>query len=216
MNAADIIILAILALSVLFGLMRGFVAEVLSLACWIAAFAVAWLFGDAVAGWYEPWLREPFARIIAGYLTCFVGVLVVGAILGWILRRLIRSSGLSGADRLLGMLFGLARGVLLVLVIVAVLNFTPLAGAGWWDRSMLLPGFQQCAGWLSAHLPADASRYVQNGERALRSGRQALSALPVAPISVSRLAAPAVDESAHNGRPNAKSSPHHQDGDVGQ
>src|SRR5690348_3573292 len=167
MNPADIVILSVLALSVLIGLWRGFVAEVLSLACWIAAFWVAWMFGDAVAAWYGQWLHEPAARIVAGYLTCFAGVLVAGALLGWVLRKLIQGSGLSGTDRMLGMLFGFARGALLVVVIVAVLEFTPATGASWWRQSALLPEFAQGAGWLSARLPPDANRYVQSGEQAL-------------------------------------------------
>lgn len=214
MNPADIVILAVLALSVLFGLWRGFVAEVLSLVCWIAAFWVAWMFGDAVAAWYGQWLHQPAARIIAGYLTCFLGVLVAGALLGWVLRKLIQSSGLSGADRMLGMLFGLVRGVLLVIVIVLVLDFTPLAGAAWWQRSQLIPGFSEGASWLSAHLPDEASRAMQNGEQVFKAGRQALPKLPDVPISVPHLALP--DAVPHSDARNAKQAAHRADGDVGQ
>ena len=216
MNPADIIILAVLAISVLFGLWRGFVAEVLSLVCWIAAFWVAWMFCGTVAAWYGQWLQHPAARVIAGYLTCFLGVLIVGALLGWLLRKLIQGSGLSGMDRLLGMLFGFARGVLLVIAIVLVLDFTPLAGAAWWQHSQLLPGFSQGAGWLSAHLPAEASHYVQNGEQVLKAGQQALPKLPDVPISVPHLALPDAGAPAHTDAPNAKRAAHRQDGDVGQ
>jgi membrane protein required for colicin V production len=216
MNPADIIVLAVLALSVLIGLWRGFVAEVLSLVCWIAAFWVAWMFGDAVAAWYGQWLQHPAARVIAGYLTCFLGVLVAGALVGWLLRKLIQGSGLSGTDRVLGMLFGLVRGVLLVVVIVLVMELTPLAGAAWWQQSQLLPGFAQGAGWVSAHLPPEAARYVQSGEQALKAGRQALPKLPDVPISVPHPALPDAAAPARNAAPNAKQAPHRQDGDVGE
>lgn len=216
MSPADIAILAVLGVSVLFGLWRGFVAEVLSLACWIAAFWVAWMFGDAVAAWYGQWLQHPAARIIAGYLTCFLGVLIVGALVGWILRKLIQGSGLSGMDRLLGMLFGFARGVLLVIAVVLVLEFTPAPGAAWWRHSQLLPGFAQGAGWVSAQLPPQASRYVRSGEQALEAGRQALPKLPDVPISVPHLALPDAVAPARKTAPNAKQAPHQQDGDVGQ
>ncbi|HEX6612447.1 MAG TPA: CvpA family protein, partial [Rhodanobacteraceae bacterium] len=204
MNPADIVILAILLLSVLFGLWRGFVAEVLSLVCWIAAFWVAWMFGDAVAAWYGLWLHHPAARVIAGYLTCFLGVLVAGALIGWVLRKLIQASGLSGADRMLGMLFGLVRGVLLVVVIVLVLEFTPVPGAEWWRHSQLLPEFSQGASWLSAQLPPEASRVMQSGEQVLRAGQQALPKLPDVPISVPDLALPDANASTRTGAPNAK------------
>lgn len=214
MSPADIAILAVLGLSVLFGLWRGFVAEILSLACWIAAFWVAWMFGDAVAAWYGQWLQHPAARIIAGYLTCFLGVLIIGALLGWILRKLIQGSGLSGMDRMLGMLFGLARGVLLVIAVVLVLEFTPAPGAAWWQHSQLLPGFSEGAGWLSAQLPPEAGRAMQSGEQLLKAGQQALPKLPDGPISVPHLAMP--DGTVRVGAPNAKQAPHHRDGDVGQ
>jgi membrane protein required for colicin V production len=216
MNPADIVILAVLLLSVLFGLWRGLVAEVLSLVCWIAAFWVAWMFGDAMSAWYGQWLQHPAARTIAGYLTCFLGVLVAGALVGWILRKLIQGSGLSGMDRLLGMLFGFARGVLLVLAVVLVLEFTPAPGAGWWRHSLLLPGFAQGAGWVSTQLPPEAARYAQSGEQVLEAGRQALPKLPDVPISVPHAALPDAAAPVRNASPNAKLTPHRQDGDVGQ
>src|SRR5690242_2732700 len=126
MNTADILILAVLALSMLFGLLRGFVSTVLSLSCWIAAFWVAWAFGAEVALFYGGFFGEPAARLVAGYLTCFIGVLVVGGVVGWLVRKLLDRGGLRGGDRLLGLLFGLARGLVLVTFAVLVLGFTAL------------------------------------------------------------------------------------------
>ncbi|MEO6968964.1 MAG: CvpA family protein [Rhodanobacteraceae bacterium] len=176
MNGADFVILSVLALSVLFGLWRGLVAEVLALICWIAAFWVAWAFGETVASWYGRWLHEPAARAVAGYLTCFLGVLIIGALLGWGLRVLMRGSGLSGSDRTLGMIFGLARGVLLVTAAVLVLGFTVAPREPWWKQSQLMPGFEQSAGWLSQHLPAEVTQYLKLDARAL-------PVVPRAPIS---------------------------------
>lgn len=191
MNAADIAILAVLALSTLFGLMRGFVSEVLSLVCWIAAFWVAWAFGDQVAQFYGSWLHEPAARIVAGYATCFVAVLIVGALVGWILRKLLNVSGLRGGDRVLGMLFGLARGLLLVTFVVLMLGFTAAPReAAWWRQSTLLPAFANGAGWLARQLPPEVNRYLE-------TGRQALPALSDVPISaVQRAAQQMVDPAA--------------------
>lgn len=196
MNAADILILAVLALSTLFGLLRGFVSEVLSLVCWVAAFWVSWAFGARVADFYIGVLHEPAARIIAGYVTCFVGILIIGAVIGFVARRLLVVGGLRGGDRLLGMLFGLARGWLLVTFVVLMLGFTPLPreSAGW-RQSWLLPTFEAGAGWLADALPADVTRYLQAGGRAL-------PALPDVPISDLRKLAPA----ASGGRPAAASS----------
>lgn len=179
MNAADIAILAVLALSTLFGLMRGFVSEVLSLVCWIAAFWVAWAFGDQIAQFYGSWLHEPAARIVAGYATCFVAVLIVGALVGWILRKLLNVSGLRGGDRVLGMLFGLARGLLLVTFVVLMLGFTAAPReAAWWRQSTLLPAFANGAGWLARQLPPEVNRYLETGRRAL----PALSDVPISAV----------------------------------
>lgn len=168
MTIADIVILSVLALSMLFGLLRGFVREVLSLVCWIAAFWVAWAWGHTVAGWYAAVLHEPAARLLAGYVSCFVGVLIAGAIVGWILRRLVRGGGLAAGDSVLGMLFGLARGVLLVTFVVLMLSFTALpAQAAWWQRSLLLPTFTDGAHLLAAELPPDVTHYMELGGRSL-------------------------------------------------
>jgi membrane protein required for colicin V production len=212
-DTADIVILAVLAFSVLFGLIRGFVAEVLSLVCWIAAFWIAWLFGDAVAEWYGQWLHEPAARIVAGYLTCFLGVVALGALVGWLIRKLISVSGLSGGDRLLGMLFGFARGVLLVLIAVWALAFTSAPHEPWWRGSQLLPLFAQGTGWVSQHLPPDVAQYVQSGARTLPE-------LPRVPISVPRLDLPAgvlpAASSTARAATEARRDRHHGNGGVGQ
>jgi membrane protein required for colicin V production len=216
MNNADYIILAVLALSAFLGLWRGFVTEVLSLVCWVAAFWVAWMFGNAVAQWYGQWLHQPPAQAIAGYLTCFLAVLIVGALLGWVLRKLIRASALSSTDRMLGTAFGLARGVLLVSLTVLILAFTPARDEPWWHRSTLLPSFARTADWFSGHLPEQAVHFMRSGEQALRADGQALSKLPSAPISVPHLALPDVRTPARNDAPNAKQAPPRRDGDVGQ
>ena len=218
MNIADYVILAILALSVLLGLMRGFVAEVISLACWIAAFWVAWLFGHAVADWYARWLHEEIARIVAGYMTCFLGVLMLGAIVGWIMRKLVQGGGLSGGDRLLGMLFGFARGALVVVVAVWMLAFTPASAEPWWRRSTLLPQFAQGAGWLSDHMPADVAQYMRNGVQVLHQGAQALPKLPDVPTSVPRIGLPALPASSSSTAraPDPARGRGHASGNVGQ
>lgn len=183
MNAVDLLILAVLALSMLFGLLRGFVSEVVALASWVAAFWVAWAFGDQVAPWYAGWLREPAARLAAGYVTCFLGVLIVGAALGWVLQKMVRTGGLSGGDRLLGMVFGFARGLLLIVAVVLVLGFTAVPRkSAWWRQSLLLPAFTSGADWIAQRLPANVAHYLELGGKSLRK-------LPETPISAVRHAA---------------------------
>ncbi|HJP98465.1 MAG TPA: CvpA family protein, partial [Rhodanobacteraceae bacterium] len=206
MNAADILILAVLALSMLFGLLRGFVSTVLSLLCWIAAFWIAWAFGAEVAEFYGGFLAEPAARLIAGYLTCFIGVLIVGALIGWLVRKLMDRGGLRGADRFLGLLLGLARGLLLVTCAVLILGFTALPReANWWRQSLLLPSFENGAVWFAARLPPGVTQYLEIGGKSL-------PALSKAPISA--VQHPAAEPASSNAIRAPGHGPVH--GDVGQ
>jgi membrane protein required for colicin V production len=159
-NWADYVILAVLFISVLIGLARGLISEVLSLVIWVAAFWVAWLFGPAVARYFEGSVTLPTARIAIGYGLCFITVLLVGAVFRFLISRLVSGTGLGGVDRLLGMLFGLARGVLIVSGVVFLLSFTPLPNEPMWRESAMLPQFAAPAAWLGQQVPANVREYM--------------------------------------------------------
>ena len=164
MNGTDWVILAILGLSILIGLWRGLIAELLSLVIWIAAFWVAAAFGPAVAAQFEHVITVPIARIGLGYALCFIAVLMVGALLRLVTRRLIWSTGLSGIDRLFGMLFGFVRGVLLVTLLVFLVGLTLFTREPWWQQSALLPQFQGLAAWLGQNIPANVRDHLHPAE----------------------------------------------------
>jgi membrane protein required for colicin V production len=159
MSWVDYCIIAVLGLSVAMGLLRGFIGEVLALACWVIAFWIAWVFGPRLAESLTA-IDVPSARLLLGYGICFLAVLIAGAIVTYLIRKLVTSSGLSGSDRLLGMVFGLVRGFLLVTLLVLVLGFTPLARDPWWQKSRMLPTFQRTAAWISAQLPPEVTKYL--------------------------------------------------------
>lgn len=183
MNWTDELILAVLLLSVLVGLWRGLVSEIMALGIWMVATWLAWHYGPMVAARLPASVDLPSARIISGYLLCFIAVLVAGALLRFVLDRLIESTGLAGTDRLLGMVFGLVRGVLLVTLTVFLLGFTAFARDPWWQQSQLLPRFESVAARLSSQLPADIYQQL-NPARLLRHW-------PAAPTSVpARMPAP--------------------------
>ncbi|MFI4958490.1 MAG: CvpA family protein [Lysobacterales bacterium] len=161
MNWTDCIILGVLALSVLIGLFRGLIAEVLSLVIWIAAFWVTWAFGPVVSAHLEHTISMPSLRYSIGYGLCFVVVLILGALVRFLVRRLIWSAGLSGIDRLFGMVFGFARGILIVTLLVFLVGLTAFTRDSWWQKSVLLPQFQQAAAWLGQNMPADVSASVR-------------------------------------------------------
>jgi membrane protein required for colicin V production len=166
-NATDWVIVAILGLSVLIGLFRGLIAELLSLATWIAAFWVASVYGPVVATHLEHVISLPMARIGAGYVICFVAVLIVGALLRFMIRRLLWSTGLSGVDRLFGMVFGFVRGVLLVSLLVFLLGLTGFTREDWWRQSILLPQFQGIVAWLGQNMPASVTDHLRHPEAML-------------------------------------------------
>ncbi len=161
MNFADYIILAVLGLSVLMGLWRGFVGEVLALICWVLAFWAAWTLGPVLAEHFSTSILTPSVRMLLAYVLCFVAILVLGAILAFVMRKLIAGSGLSGSDRLLGMVFGLLRGAALVTLLVFLVGFTPFSRDSWWHDSQLLPGFTGAADWLGERVPAEVARYLE-------------------------------------------------------
>jgi membrane protein required for colicin V production len=158
-NWADYCIIAALGLSVLMGLWRGFIGEAIALACWVLAFWVAWTFGAQLATQFTA-ITLPSARLVLGYAICFVGVLIAGALVGFLMRKLIAGSGLSGSDRMLGMVFGLIRGLAIVTIAVLILKFTPLPQDPWWKESKLLPTFENAARWLSTKLPPEVTHYL--------------------------------------------------------
>lgn len=185
MNWFDYAIIATLALSVLVGLWRGFVGEVLALVCWVLAFWVAWMFGPVLAEQFAASISVPSVRVMLGYVVSFIAVLIAGAIVGYLMRKLVNGSGLSGTDRLLGMVFGLVRGFALVVLVVVLMKFTPVIRDDWWQTSRMLPTFERSASWMTTLLPETVARYLE----------PATAAIPAAAASMIQQPAPVAQDS---------------------
>lgn len=160
MSWIDCVVLGVLFISALIGLVRGLISEVLSLVIWVVAFWVAWTFGPVLAHELEGKVSLPTARIAIGYGVCFMGVLLLGGVVRFILSRLVASTGLGGPDRLLGMIFGLVRGVLIISLVVFMLGFTPVPNEALWRESAMLPQFAAPAAWLGQQVPANVRDYM--------------------------------------------------------
>lgn len=159
----DWAIVAIIGVSALISIKRGFVKEALSLVVWIVAGVVAWLFGGAVAQHLSAFIDIPSARVIAACALLFVATLLVGGLVSFLIGELIRVTGLSGTDRFLGMFFGAARGALLVVVLVGLLSLAPVQQDVWWQQSTLLPHFLMVADWSKGLILGLAGRWLTGG-----------------------------------------------------
>lgn len=146
-NWVDLVILGIVVISSLISLSRGFVKEALSLVIWIFAGVVAWMFGGSLAHHLQAYIDIPSVRTIAACALLFVVTLLVGGLINFLLAQLIRATGLTGTDRLLGMVFGAARGLFLVVILVGLLSLAPVEQDAWWQQSTLVPHFLLIADW---------------------------------------------------------------------
>ena len=162
MSWLDYAILAVLAVSVAWGIWRGFVREVISLAGWVLAFlaanAVAGPLGDAL----PTSISSPEVRVLVAFLIVFIFTLSIATVAGMLLSRLLKAAGLGGLDRTLGGLFGLARGVVILLALAVAAGLTMAPRHPLWKESvgagMLTRTVLQLKPWLPPRL-ADRLRY---------------------------------------------------------
>ena len=165
-NWVDALILGILVISSLISLSRGFIKEALSLVTWIVAGVVAWMFGGSLAHHFEPYLDTPSVRVIAACAILFIVTLLVGALVNFLLAQLVRATGLTGTDRLLGMVFGAARGLLLVVIIVGLLSLAPVQNDSWWQQSTLIPHFLLIADWSKNLILGFSGEWISTAQNA--------------------------------------------------
>ncbi len=142
MNWLDYAILAVIAVSVVISLIRGFVREVISLVVWIAAFWIGIRFSEDVAVYFGDYIVSPTLQLGAAFALLFVGTLIVGAIINYIAGQLVGRTGLSGTDRYIGVIFGIARGLVVVAVVIVAAGLTALPREAWWQESVLVAQFQ--------------------------------------------------------------------------
>ncbi len=159
LNGIDIAILAIVLISAGISLLRGFFKEAISLATWIAAFWVAVHFSADQARFFEPLIETPSLRAAASFGLLFLVTLILGSLVNKAVQEVVEFTGFGGMDSLLGMVFGTARGLLIISMLVMVAGMTPLTQDLWWQESELLGHFQKMADWLLAQLPEDLKSY---------------------------------------------------------
>jgi len=135
----DYLLIAVFFLSALMGLFRGLVKEALSLVGWGVAIWCAWLFGGAVAEWIPSVADGSIIETWVARILIVVVVLILSGLLNRFISMVIDQSGLSGTDRMVGMVFGMARGVVLVGLVVLMLDAVGFDADSWWQESKLIP-----------------------------------------------------------------------------
>lgn len=156
----DYAILGLISISLVIGLFRGFVEEAFSLVLWIVAIWAGLTFSREFSVLLESVISLPSARIAAAFAALFFAVLIFGALINFVLRKLVKQTGLTGSDRFAGMIFGIVRGLVVVTVCIMLAGLTPLPEDAWWKESTLIPPFQSLAVWLREHVPSGMAGYV--------------------------------------------------------
>ncbi len=163
MTWIDYAVLAIIGVSVLFSVIHGFVRELLSLASWVSAFLVAQYFAAQVAALLPAAVPNESLRLLAGFLAVFLLVLLAATLLAIAISSLIKRAGLGAADRLLGAVFGLVRGVAVVMVIVLLAGLTALPTTPAWRQAMTSAPLEALANTVKVWLPSDLSKHINYG-----------------------------------------------------
>jgi len=157
----DYAIIIIVTLSALISVLRGFVKEALSLVAWVLAFWVAFTFHQNLATVFTEYIDTPSLRLISAFALLFVVTLIIAAVVNNLISTLVKKSGLTGTDRMLGVIFGVARGTVIVAILVLMAGLTQLPADPWWQDSLFIKHFQEMAIWLKSFLPEDIAANFQ-------------------------------------------------------
>jgi membrane protein required for colicin V production len=153
----DYAILAVIGISTLISLVRGFVKEAVSLVIWISAFFIASKFYINLANLLTS-ISDQTLRNAAAIAILFITTLVIGALVNYLIGQLVSKTGLSGTDRVLGLVFGALRGVLVTSAILFCMDaFTPASSSEWWIKSQLIPEFTLIVEWFFEYLKNSSS-----------------------------------------------------------
>lgn len=160
MTAFDWCVIVILLSSIVISLLRGFVKEILSLVFWVAAFVLSNAYGMQVAVWLPEMGSSAILRVIVAFILIFICVLLVGAVINMAISALIKAGGLTLIDRFLGGLFGLVRGIVLIVMIVILAGMTSLPTQPFWRNALLRPAVESIVLALKPWLPEAVAKRI--------------------------------------------------------
>lgn len=162
-NWLDILILVFIGLSVITGLIRGFVKELIALSVWVLAIWLALKYYPVVDPWLQKFIVDKTIRTIVAFIIILLGTLIAGGIVNALLSFILQRSGLSGTDRLLGMGFGFIRGIFMISLILVAIKMTSVPIETYTNKSLLYAKFDPIVNWISGFVP-DFIKKVQDFE----------------------------------------------------
>lgn len=157
----DYLIPAVIVTSAVFSLMRGFVREALSLIGWIAAFWIALRFSNSLAELFLVSISVPSLRMVVAFTILFILTLILSALINHLAGDLVQKTGLTNTDRMIGVIFGVARGGVVVSMLVLLAGLTTIPQDPWWEESVLIGHFQEFAIYLRTNVAPDIQHYFQ-------------------------------------------------------
>ena len=163
MTWIDYAVIGIVGISVLFSVIHGLVREILALVSWVVAFVVAQMYASDAAALLPVAFSNPSLRLFAGFLGVFLVVLIVMTLLAVLVSKLVKSAGLGFADRALGAVFGLVRGLAIVMIVVLLAGLTALPRQTAWRHAMLNEPLVNLANWVKVWLPDDMAKHINYG-----------------------------------------------------
>ncbi len=164
MLTIDWVILAVVVISALISIKRGFVKEMLSLISWIGAYLIAQRFSGHLDVLLTQWIQTPSARYGAAFGSLFATTLIIGSMLNHLVSDLVKVTGLAGTDRMFGIAFGVARGLIVVTVAIYLMQMTVLIQDPWWQESTLIPHFELMVSWSKNTLPGATESLLTLGQ----------------------------------------------------
>ena len=151
LNFFDWILISVVFLSFLFGVMRGLLRELISLATWTLAFFVAIMFADKLSGFFLNYVKTPIIAHLTSFIILFVLVLIIGAIVNNLIASLVNRNGLTFVDRILGAFFGIVRGLAIIVLVIFILVNTGFKNAQWFEESQLTKQTHFATSWMQVH-----------------------------------------------------------------
>lgn len=160
MTVFDYLVLVVLVCSIVISTLRGLVKEILSLLSWIVSFVVANAYSEALAALLPAIFVGTMTRLIVAFLVLFIGTRLLMGLVSMAIDMLVRAAGLTLADRGLGGLFGLARGLVLVLAAVLLCGMTAIPQQPFWQQALFSPLAETAARTVKPYLPGDFAQHV--------------------------------------------------------